>query len=112
MEVPVPVMTAVLVALGDASDDAALERILENCEDRVADNAGLVATMLESWELMVDATSDRPPVLDALETCEEMEETTLLMLDSVDDGSRPVIIGLSKPLDSVDVVFGALVGVG
>lgn len=60
----------------------------------------------------MDATSDSAPVLDTLETCEDMEDTTLLMLESVDDGSRPVTSGSSSPPVPDAVVFGALVGVG
>lgn len=60
----------------------------------------------------MDATSDSASVLETLDTCDDMEETTLLMLDSVGAGRRVVSSGSSSPPDSEDVVFGALVGVG
>lgn len=56
--------------------------------------------------------SDSASVLETLEICEDMEETTLLMLDSVGAGRMLVSSGSSKPPDSVVVAFGALVGVG
>lgn len=96
VDIPVPVMTAVPLALDEARDEAALDKIPENSEEREEETAGLVATTLESWELSVDAISDSAPEL----------ETLML------DGSKPVTKGSSKPPDSVVVAFGALVTVG
>lgn len=111
-DIPVPVRVAVAVALEEASEDAALDRMPENSEDSEEDTAGFVATMLDNSELRVDAILDSASVLETLEICEDMEETTLLMLDAVEDGSRPVTRGSSNPPDSVEVVFGAMVAVG
>lgn len=52
-------------------------------------------------------------MLETLDICDDMEETTLLMLDSVGVGTRPVSSGSNNPADSVVVVvFGALLTVG
>lgn len=46
--ISVPLMLAVAVALDEAIEDAALDKIPENSEDSDEDTAGYVATMLES----------------------------------------------------------------
>jgi len=51
-------------------------------------------------------------VLETLEICDDMEETTLLMPVSVGVGRMFVRSGSSSPVDSVVVAFGALLTVG
>lgn len=59
----------------------------------------------------MEATSESAAVLEIVEICDEMEETTLLMLASVEVGVGERS-GSSNPGVSVDVVFGALLIVG